>query len=38
MIGFIIGLFVGGVIGVVIMCIIDVAGQSDRNEEVEKED
>ncbi len=31
MLGFIIGLFVGGIIGVVIMCIMAVAGNSDKH-------
>ena len=30
MIGFIVGLFVGGFFGVVTMCILSVAGQSDH--------
>lgn len=31
MLSFIIGLFVGGIIGVVIMCIMAVAGNSDKH-------
>ena len=31
MIGFFIGLFVGGIIGVVIMCILAVAGDADKH-------
>lgn len=31
MIGFIIGLFVGGIVGVVITCCCVVAGNADRN-------
>lgn len=31
MLGFFIGLFVGGIIGVVVMCILTVAGDADKH-------
>lgn len=37
MIGFIIGLFVGGCVGVVVMCLCRVAGDADRQTEMEED-
>lgn len=38
MLGFFIGLFVGAIFGVAIMCIMNVAGQSTRDSEQTDED